>query len=135
VADTYRVLVTGSRTWPDNEAVLFEICGLSLLHDSMLVIVHGAARDGADRFAALACRAAGVAQEPHPADWKRHNRRAGYLRNQEMADLGASLALAFCMPCGLASCAGKPAHDTHGTAHMIRCAERAGIPVRRITDG
>jgi len=55
--------------------------------------------------------------EPHPADWERHGRAAGPIRNQEMADAGADLCIAF--PYGI----GK------GTYDMIERARKAGIPV------
>src|SRR5690606_30354012 len=56
----------------------------------------------------------------YPADWRRHGRAAGPIRNQEMADAGADLCIAF--PGG------------RGTADMVRRARAAGIPVRSVPE-
>lgn len=37
----------------------------------------------------------GFETERHPADWKRFGRRAGPIRNEEMAVAGADLAIGF----------------------------------------
>lgn len=132
MGERFRVLVAGSRTWTDHEAVLFELAGLALLHGG-ITVVHGAARDGADRFAHLAARAIGAAEERHPADWKRHNRRAGYVRNEEMVATAPDLVLAFIARCELDRCAGRKPHGTHGSEHCAGLAERAGIETRRFT--
>jgi len=63
------------------------------------VVVQGEAQ-GADlqaKEAAKSLKAAGwpVTYERHQADWQKHGRRAGYLRNQHMVDLGADVCLAF----------------------------------------
>lgn len=128
----YRVLVTGSRTWTDHEAVLFELAGLSLLHGG-IIVVHGAARDGADRFAHLAAVAIGAPEERHPADWKQHNRRPGYIRNEAMVATRPQLVLAFIATCELDRCAGRKPHGTHGSTHCADLAEKAGLEVRRLT--
>lgn len=144
----YRVIVTGSRTWPDDLAVRLALARVALADapmSSVLTVVHGGCPTGADATAAAWCRLIRksgndpvigrdlrLREEPHPADWKRHGRRGGPIRNQEMVDAGADLVLAFVMPCTLKGCAGKPEHVTHGTQDCITRAEKAGIPVRRI---
>ena len=121
----YRVLVTGSREYRGNE-VLREFSLLAMEHGrENLVIVHGAHRSGADALARLAARALGIREEPHPADWKRWNKKAGPIRNQEMVDAGADVVLAF-----FATLA-----QNRGTWDCVTRAEIAGIPVRKITDG
>jgi hypothetical protein len=53
------------------------------------------------------------------AQWKKHGRAAGPIRNQRMLDEGKpDLVVAF--PGG------------RGTADMIRRAERAGVPVQQV---
>ena len=131
--EPYRVLVTGSRDWTDYEAVCFEVARLVLTHPGWVVVVHGAARDGADRFAHLAARACGAPEEPHPADWKRWNRRAGMIRNAGMVKAGADECLAFIMPCTRQGCDRPGPHGSHGATHCADLAEKAGIPVLRIT--
>ena len=133
----YRVLVTGSRTWTDAVAIRRELDALLDEH-GCLIVVHGAARDGADRIAhnwALSMHhlssCGAVTPEPHPADWGRYKKRAGFVRNEEMVALGADVCLAFVLPCGKAGCRSRSPHPTHGTGHCINRAEWAGIPIRR----
>lgn len=136
-----RVLVTGSRDWTDYERLV----GALLEQDPCaehgecnpgcptITVVHGACAIGADALADGFARAWGVRVESHPADWERHGKRAGYVRNAEMVALGADVCLAFIMPCRRADCPDGPAvHDSHGAAMTARLAETAGIPVRRI---
>lgn len=88
-----RVLITGSRDWHD----------IQLIHDALsmlelplpVTLVSGACPTGADAICEEAAEELGWNIERHPADWKRHGRRAGYVRNAEMVDLGADLCLAF----------------------------------------
>ena len=120
----WRILVTGSRTWDDilrltgelrDEVLGARMCGLRP------VIVHGACPRGADMIAARWARGYDVAQEPHPAEWSRHGKVAGYRRNAEMVALGADVCLAFIKD------------SSRGASHCADAAEKAGIPVRRFT--
>lgn len=116
-----RIIVTGSRDWTDDgavEDVLYRwITRLGRLpRDPGVTIVHGGQR-GADTCADMVARRCGWTPETHPADWAAHGRKAGPLRNQRMADLGADLCLAFPLP------------GSVGTWDMIRRATAAGIPV------
>jgi hypothetical protein len=120
MSEPCRVLITGSRAYRGSE-VLREISLLAMEHGENLVIVHGAARSGADKLASIAARALGIREEPHPADWATHNRGAGPVRNQEMVDAGAHLVLAFFAE-------GEP---NRGTLDCVRRALAAGIPVKR----
>ncbi len=57
-----------------------------------------------------------------PADWNKHGKAAGPIRNQQMLDEGKpDLVVAF--PGG------------NGTADMVRRAKKAGIEVIEVTDG
>jgi hypothetical protein len=146
----FRVLVTGSRTWdvPSRvERALGDSCLLAAEADcAQVVVVHGAAEAGADKFAASWARRAAasavvipgspvrirVRAEGHPADWRAYGpHAAGVIRNARMITLGADVCLAFVCPCYQVKCAGKPAHDSHGTADCVKRAEGAGIPVLR----
>lgn len=89
-----------------------------------VTIVHGGAR-GADRLAGRIARELGMVEEVHPAQWDLHGRKAGFIRNQHMVDLGANCCLAF--PVGLNQ--GR----SRGTAHAMNAARRAGITVHQIT--
>lgn len=82
------------------------------------VIVHGACPRGADAMADALAKQWGVAVEAHPADWKQHGRRAGFVRNAEMAELGADVCLAF------------NHNNSNGTKMMTDLTQKAGIETR-----
>lgn len=134
----FRTLVTGSRTWADKAAVYGQLDDLLREH-RMLTVVHGACPSGADAIAAewvvRAFRTSElgiVDSEPHPADWRRHGRAAGHIRNSEMVKAGAGVCLAFVMPCDKPGCQRlAERHGSHGTEQCALLAEHAGIEVRR----
>ena len=118
---SYRVLVTGSRDWTDRDAIrdaLSAIDGNCDPADS-LTLVHGAAR-GADSIAADIAANIGWNVEAHPADWERHGKRAGFIRNEEMVKLGADVCLAFIKD------------GSRGAMMCAGLAEKAGISVERV---
>ena len=118
-----RVLVTGSRELVNDHAVLDvldRVLGPGLSDGLDIVIVQGECpRGGVDKAAEMwALKTAGAINEGHPADWDRHGKAAGMIRNSEMVSLGADLCLAF------------PRVGSRGTWDCIRKAADAGIPVR-----
>jgi len=126
---TYRILVTGTRTWDDARRVYEELALAASEADGEVVVVHGYCPRGADLFADLWARKH-AEPEPHPADWGRYGRRAGMIRNSEMAALGADVCLAFVGPCRAPGCRRPRPHDSHGTTDCVAKAMNAGIPVR-----
>lgn len=125
----YRVLVTGSRTWPTPGAVwsaLNDARDKAFLDGRRLVVVHGACPRGADQHVADWCATANsfadsITEEAHPAAWALEGKRAGFIRNARMVNFGADTCLAFI------------AGGSRGASHTARLAEEAGIPVRRWT--
>lgn len=119
-----RVIVCGSRDYPDQQLVDFTLSKLFLsahMYDQPLVIVTGACPTGADFFAGQAAKRAQssgerIRLEEHPADWSK-GKRAGPDRNLAMALLGAELCIAF-----------WDGFST-GTRDMIEKATRQAIPV------
>jgi hypothetical protein len=96
----YRVLVTGSRTWTDEDAVRTAISVAVASHNAEgVVIVHGACPHGADALADKIAQEMGLQVERWPADWGTHGRSAGYRRNAAMVSRGADVCLAFIAPC------------------------------------
>ncbi len=123
-----RILVTGSRDWTDwrviDRAMSAAFAWLNYGHATMPfrpVLVHGAAR-GADTIAAGLARLAHWDVEGYPADWDRHGKAAGPIRNAEMVALGADICLAFPFP----RPPGKA--GTSGTEDCYTRALAAGIP-------
>jgi hypothetical protein len=115
-----KVLVCGSRDWDDPWPIHRLLAGLKYF-DGRVEVVTGGAR-GADSLAANAAWQAGLPGEEVPADWDRHGKAAGHIRNQQMLDLGPDVVLAF-----------KNGWDRSlsrgGTEDMIRRSKAAGLPV------
>ncbi|MFD9070571.1 DUF2493 domain-containing protein [Streptomyces lasiicapitis] len=126
----YRVLVTGSRTWDDVPILrraLNDVLTQLPSPANPVVIVHGDCPHGADRQASAWVRDTQrgplfvVTEERHPANWSLNGKRAGFIRNQLMVDLGADVVLAFIKG------------GSRGASHTAALAEQAGIPTRRWT--
>ena len=78
------------------------------------LLIHGDAR-GADRLSGEWATDRGIEVFACPADWKRHGRGAGPIRNRQMLDHKPDLLVAF--PGG------------RGTADMVAVATKAGLRV------
>lgn len=146
----YRILVTGSRAWPwlDYDLVDDAICDSFAYKNyrglySEVVVVHGGCPQGADKAASVAIQRLQewfdsdfFREEIHLPDWKPNGRNgrtdygAGLKRNQKMVDLGADVCLAFPTICvgGKKNCSPE-SHYSHGTAHCMEAARKAGIKV------
>lgn len=113
-----RVLVCGGRDYGDITAVSSSLDALAKMHGALTIIEGGAT--GADAIARTWWK------HHHKgelftvrADWKRHGKAAGPIRNQMMLDRHKpDLVLAF--PGG------------RGTADMVRRARAAGVPVKEV---
>lgn len=128
-----RILVTGSRTWTDEDTIRTAFAQVISQHGpENVTVVHGACPRGADALAdEVATGWTGVTVERHPADWQSFGKAAGYRRNREMVRSGADVCLAFIAECARPGCRRPRPHGTHGAAHCAELAELAGIPVRR----
>jgi hypothetical protein len=114
----FRLLVTASRTWHDTAVIEHALAATLAPHPAGVLLVHGACPRGADAIAAAyAAWTPGYHIEARPADWRRHGRAAGQLRNAEMVTLGAR------------GCAAFLRGASPGTTAAIRRARAAGIPV------
>ena len=113
-----RVLVCGGREWTDHTAIMQR---LALIGPGNTV-VHGACR-GADTLAGAVAHILGMEVEEYPADWSRHGKKAGILRNLQMLDTNPDLVIAFHEHLG----------ESKGTGHTVMEARRRGIPVEVIS--
>lgn len=118
-----RVLVCGSRHFKDY-MFLKEV--LDNFHDknNITEIIHGAAK-GADLMAAewamsrSTSMGAAMGIRAFPADWNKHGKAAGPIRNKQMLDEGKpDKVIAFLAP------------NSRGTQNMIDQATKAGKPVQ-----
>lgn len=108
-----RLLVCGSREYENWDKINSE---LSRLLRKPTVIIHGAAA-GVDSMAGLWARRNNIPEEAYPADWEKHGKAAGPIRNKQMLDEGKpDCVLAF------------PTKNSKGTRNMITQAEKAGVP-------
>jgi len=117
-----RVLVCGGRDFgigkPDEWLLMFRT--LAAAHDryGFTSLIEGGA-PGADAGARTFAERSAIPVVTYYADWEKHGRAAGPLRNQRMIHEGKpDLVIAF---------PGGP-----GTADMVWRARKAGIPVRRV---
>ena len=114
------VLVTGARDYKDRAKIRAR---LALLPKDALVI-HGACHlGGADILADEEAKALGLRVRPFPADWRKHGRAAGPIRNRAMLDATPDLVLAF----------HPDLARSRGTADCVAEACRRGIPVEVAT--
>jgi len=102
------VVVCGSRSWSDREAVkkILEV----LPDDTMLI--HGRCPKGADRIAHEYGTFRGWKIRPYPADWNTLGKKAGFVRNEQMLNVGPDLVIAFWDG------------ESRGTKHMIDGARK-----------
>lgn len=107
-----KVIVCGSRDWADERAIYERL----RLFRGYTQLLHGDAR-GADRLAASVANLLGFGIRAFPADWKKHGKRAGVLRNLAMLDEKPDLVIAF------------QRNGSRGTQHTIDEARKRGIPV------
>ena len=111
------VLVCGGRDF-DDAGLLYET--LDRLHgiSKFTRVIHGGAA-GADALAGQWAERRGIIAIQYKADWAKHGRAAGPLRNKQMLEVGRpELVVAF--------------SGGRGTADMVRQAKRAGVSVLEV---
>ena len=116
--DEFKVIVAGSRDFNDYE-LLKEIMDNLLLvkkDTHKIVIVSGMAA-GADTLGIKYAKERNYTVDYHPAAWNEFGKRAGYLRNEKMANTADACV---CFWDG----------NSRGTNHMINIANDKGIPTR-----
>ncbi len=97
----YRVLVTGSRDWSNADLIRHHLTRAWLTVEGPFTVVHGACPTGADWMASdwvanmLEADMGDVREEAHAANWQLEGKRAGFIRNARMVNLGADVCLAF----------------------------------------
>ena len=110
-----RILICGDRHWYDLDLMRE---ALAFLPDKDVVIVSGHAL-GADLFGEDLADERGWKKDIFKAEWNEYGRSAGPIRNIEMLNTQPDLVVAF----------HDNIHESKGTIHCIREAQKRGIPV------
>ena len=125
------ILVTGSRKWKHYDIVETAIhVELEDQEGDQVVLIHGGA-NGADDAADEACGHLNLCALPFPAQWQKHGKAAGPIRNDVMVDV-----LQGFRACGYRCVVlAFPCEDSVGTHHCIAAARRYGFDVKVFSPG
>ena len=123
---TLHLLICGTRTFADYPLLCAKLDALTANY-SAVEVVSGCAR-GADTLGEQWAAERGHSVKRFPADWVRYGRRAGYIRNMDMANDLLSLREPTMV---VAFWDG----ESRGTKHMIDIAREAGLAVRVVATG
>ena len=112
-----RIIIAGSRGVTDKVKV---ITALTMALEEwkpreVTEIISGGAR-GVDTLAEELANEYKIAFREYPADWDKYGKRAGYLRNEQMADAADGLVLVW-------------DGESRGSKHMLDIAKRKGLKV------
>ena len=107
-----KTIIAGSRTVVDYGILLEAVVQAPFV---ITTVVSGGAR-GADKLGELYAAAARLPLHVYPADWKNYGRKAGFIRNIEMAQNAEALIAVW-------------DGVSRGTKHMIEEAKKHGLTV------
>ena len=105
-----KTIIAGSREFNNLNMVIEK-----MKEHIITLVISGHAR-GADMLGEIAANRLGIPVQMFPADWQTYGKRAGYLRNEVMAEHADAL---------IAFWDGR----SSGTKHMIDIAKRKGLQV------
>lgn len=110
----YKLIVAGGRDFNDYQTLQLVLLSLGdyVFADKEVSIVSGMA-PGADRLGALFAEEYSVPLHKYPAAWETHGKRAGFIRNEQMAQVADGLVAFW-------------DKKSKGTAHMIKTMEKLG---------
>lgn len=104
-----KLMISGSRYWT-NEDIIKRV----LLEVQPTEVIVGDA-NGADKITRKLCKRYGITYTVFKADWARHGRAAGPVRNRKMIDSKPDILYAF------------PLGESKGTYNAIKLASEARI--------
>ena len=119
--EEFRIIIAGSRDFNNYTLLEEELLSFLLpIVDKDIVIISGGAR-GADRLGEIFADHHNYKKKIFPANWDLYGKKAGYLRNIEMADYALEKnGMLFAFWDGLSK----------GTKHMIDIAKKRGLETR-----
>lgn len=112
----FRIIIAGGRDFNDYGLLVKTMNHLLSNIKDDITVVCGKAR-GADTLGERYAKECGFSVQYFPADWEKHGKVAGYIRNTEMAE-NADALVAFWDG------------QSRGTRHMIALAKMQGLKVR-----
>lgn len=119
-----KIIVTGDREWDDISRVVEELKKFQ----PGTILIHGACR-GADIICAAVAEATGFVVRDYPADWTKHRKAAGPIRNQWMLNEEHKVE----EPIDLCLAFHNNIKDSRGTVDMLDRVAKAGIPWKLVT--
>jgi hypothetical protein len=118
-----RVLICGDRNWT-NGRLIFTTLAAVRDNEGVEVVIEGDAR-GADKLGGAAATSLGIPVLKFPADWAKHGKAAGPIRNRKQFKEGrADLVLAF----------HNDIASSKGTKDMVRVAMVSGCETHVFTE-
>lgn len=114
-----KVIIAGTRDFDNYELLkqkMDKILAGKIRNNEEIIIISGTAR-GADKLGERYAREKGYKIERYPANWDNHGKRAGYIRNEQMAKV-ADACVCFWD------------EQSKGTKHMIDLAKQYKLALR-----
>lgn len=112
-----RVIISGWRGWTNETPIHQTLKQIKNQYGPNTTLVHGNNPKGVDAIAEKIWVSWGLKTEKFSADWTTYGKGAGPVRNQQMVDAGAALAIIFA------------SEQSKGTYDLLNRAKTAKIPV------
>lgn len=111
----FKVIIAGTRTFDDYEALkAYADYKLGQIKEDIEIISGGAT--GADALGERYAKEKGYTIKRFPADWNRYGRKAGPLRNKQMADYADAVIIFW-------------DGSSRGTKNMLEIAREQGLKI------
>ena len=115
--NTFKVIIAGGRDFADYQK-LYKTANKILQNKKNIEIVSGGAK-GADALGEKYAKEMSFELKIFPADWNKHGKGAGFIRNKQMADYADALIAYW-------------NGESKGTKHMIETAKKQKLNIRII---
>ena len=115
----FKVIIAGSRSFTDFELLcrtMDYMLSKKVSEGYKIIIISGTSK-GADRLGEQYAKLRGYEVILMPADWETYGKRAGYVRNEAMANIADALVAFY-------------NGTSSGTRHMIDIAKEKGLPYK-----
>ena len=117
------VIIAGSREFSDYD-LLKDVCNKVLenkVKEGYKIIIVSGHANGADSLGKRYAQEMGYETKIYPAQWKKYGKKAGFYRNEKMAEIGNALIAFF-----------ASGAESKGTKHMVEVARKKNLIVREI---